>query len=141
MAPEENAIVFDGDGFFKTGDIARIDETGRIKITGRIKEMVNRGGESISATEIENLISEHPDVAIVAVIPMPDPEMEEKVCAFIQPKPQKVLSFEEVISFLKAKKASVLQFPEHMEFVKQMPLTKAGKLDKKALKEAIMAKI
>ena len=141
MAPEENAIVFDGDGFFKTGDIARIDETGRIKITGRIKEMVNRGGESISATEIENLISEHPDVAIVAVIPMPDPEMEEKVCAFIQPKPQKVLSFEEVISFLKAKKASVLQFPEHIEFVKQMPLTKAGKLDKKALKKAIMAKI
>jgi len=141
IAPEENAIVFDGDGFFKTGDIASIDETGRIRITGRIKEMVNRGGESISATEIENLIGEHPDVAIVAVIPMPDPQLGEKVCAYIQPKPQKVLDFEEVISFLKVKKASVLQFPEHMEFVEQMPLTKAGKIDKRALKKAIMEKI
>ena len=103
--------------------------------------MVNRGGESISATEIENLIGEHPDVAIVAVIPMPDPQLGEKVCAYIQPKPQKVLNFEEVISFLKVKKASVLQFPEHMEFVEQMPLTKAGKIDKRALKKAIMEKI
>jgi len=141
MAPEENKIVFNRDGFFKTGDIASIDETGEIKITGRIKEMVNRGGESISATEIENLISEHPDVAIAAVIPMPDPEMGEKVCAYIQPKPKKVLNFEKVISFLKVRKASVLQFPEHMEFVEQMPLTKAGKIDKNALKKAIMEKI
>ena len=64
MNPEENAKVFDADGFFKTGDVAVIDEKGYVTITGRLKEMINRGGESISATVIESLINRHPDVAV-----------------------------------------------------------------------------
>ena len=71
-----------------------IDETGDIVLSGRLKEMINRGGESISSTEIEKLISSHPDVALVAVIPMPDPEMGEKACAYIQPTPGAELDFE-----------------------------------------------
>lgn len=134
-APEENVKIFDRDGFFRTGDVARIDETGRITLAGRIKEMINRGGESISATEIENLICDHSDVVSVAVIPMPDPEMGERVCAYIQAKPGAELTFQEIISFLKGEKASVLQLPERIEFLNELPHTRAGKIDKRALME------
>jgi len=139
--PEENEKVFDKNGFFKTGDVANIDDAGSITLTGRVKEMINRGGESISATEIENLIIDHPDVVTVAVIPMPDPEMGERVCAYIQPRPRADLNFEKIISFLKEKKASVLQLPEHIEFIDGMPFTKAEKIDKRALREDIKKKI
>jgi len=140
-APKENKMVFDKDGFFRTGDVVRIDEAGNVTITGRIKEMINRGGESISATEIEGLIIGCPGVAMVAVIPMPDPMMGERVCAYIQPKPGIDLNFDKIIAYLKEKKASVLQFPERIEFIDHMPLTKAEKVDKRALLEDIKKKI
>jgi 2,3-dihydroxybenzoate-AMP ligase/mycobactin salicyl-AMP ligase len=139
--PEENAKAFTEDGFFRTGDMARIDEEGRITLTGRIKEMINRGGESISAAPIEGLIVSHPDVKAVAVVAMPDPLMGERVCAYIQPKPGAQLTFEEIINFLKEKKASVLQLPERIEFIQDMPLTAAEKIDKKALQEDIRKKL
>jgi non-ribosomal peptide synthetase component E (peptide arylation enzyme) len=140
-APDENSRAFTEEGFFRTGDVARIDERSYITLTGRIKEMINRGGESISATEIERLISGHPGVALVAVIPMPDPALGERVCAYIQPKSDATLNFEEIISYLKQRKASVLQFPERIEFVDAMPLTKAEKVDKKFLREDIDRKL
>ncbi len=140
-APQENANAFTEDGFFRTGDVARIDGNGLISITGRIKEMINRGGESISATEIERLIGSHPEVALVAVIPMPDPVFGEKVCAYIQPKPQASLTFEKVIAYLRERKASVLQLPERVEFVEAIPLTKVQKVDKRALREDIRKKL
>jgi non-ribosomal peptide synthetase component E (peptide arylation enzyme) len=139
--PEENKKAFTEDGFFRTGDVAKIDEKGYIKITGRIKEMINRGGESISATEIERLISRHSDVAAVAVIPMPDPLMGERVCAYIQPKTGAHLTFEGIISFLKDQKASVLQLPERIEFIDAMPYTGVQKVDKKSLREDIEKKL
>lgn len=139
--PEENKKVFTRKGFFRTGDLARIDDKGYITLTGRIKEMINRGGESISATEIERLITRHPAVAAVAVIPMPDPLMGERVCAYIQPKAGARVTFEEVISFLKGQKASVLQLPERIEFVDAMPYTGAQKTDKRVLQEDISKKL
>lgn len=140
-SPEENDKVFEEDGFFRTGDVARIDERGYITLTGRVKEMINRGGESISATEIEKLIVDHPDVVNVAVVPMPDPEMGERVCAYIQARPEAKLTFDSIITFLKEKKASVLQLPERIEFIKDMPYTKAEKIDKGALKQDIGEKV
>lgn len=139
--PEENKKAFDRNGFFKTGDLAMMDDQGNITITGRIREMINRGGESISAVEIENLISSHPDVASVAVIGMPDRVMGERVCAYVQPKLGAKLDFDGIISFLKSKKASVLQLPERIEFVDSLPLTQANKIDKRALLEDIKKKI
>jgi 2,3-dihydroxybenzoate-AMP ligase/mycobactin salicyl-AMP ligase len=139
--PEENKKAFTKDGFFRTGDVATINEKGYITLTGRIKEMINRCGESISATEIERLINRHPDVAAVAVIPMPDPFMGERVCAYIQPKTGTQLSSNEIISFLKDRKASVLQLPERIEFIDTMPYTGAEKLDKKFLREDIEKKL
>jgi len=139
--PEENAEAFTEDGFFRTGDMAKIDETGRITLTGRIKEMINRGGESISATPIEGLVAAHPDVTAVAVISMPDPLMGERVCAYIQPKAGAELTFDGIISFLKEQKASVLQFPERIEFIQDMPLTAAEKIDKKVLRADVDEKL
>ncbi len=139
--PDENSRVFDPDGFFKTGDVAVIDERGYVRLTGRLKEMINRGGESISATVIESLISRHPSVAVVAVVPMPDPVMGERVCAYIQPASGCRLTFEEVISFLRAERASVQHLPERIEFVDEMPYTGVQKINKAALRADIAAKL
>ena len=139
--PEENAKVFAGDGFFKTGDLATISEEGYIRLCGRIKEMINRGGESISATDIEKLIVLHPEVAMVAVVPMPDKLMGERVCAYIETEKDSALSFEAIIEFLKSQKASVLQLPERIVFIEKMPMTGVGKLDKTALRKDIEKKI
>ena len=139
--PEENEKAFTSDGFFKTGDVAKIDEKGYITLTGRIKEMINRGGESISAVEIERLISDHPDVQMVAVVPMPDKDLGERACAYIQPMPGKKLDFEGIIGFMKSRQVSVLQLPERIEFVDEIPLTKAGKMDKSALVKDITEKV
>jgi len=138
--PEENASVFDPDGFFKTGDLATISEDGYITICGRIKEMINRGGESISATDIEKLIIRNPKVASVAVIPVPDKLMGERVCACIETKNNAAMTFEDIIDFLKSQNASVLQLPEHIVFIESMPLTKAGKVDKQAMRKFVEEK-
>ncbi|MFK5953122.1 MAG: AMP-binding protein [Desulfobacterium sp.] len=140
-SPQENNKAFDQNGFFRTGDIARISDKGYITLTGRLKEMINRAGESISATVIERLIQQHPDVAVVAVIAMPDPLMGERACAYVQPMDGKTLTFQEIISFLKEKKASVLELPERIEFITKMPLTKAEKLNKNELVNDIKAKL
>ena len=138
---EESKNIFTKDGFFKTGDLAKIDEYGNIKITGRIKDIIIRGGENISATDIENLICSHPGIEDVAVVGMPDKELGERVCAYVQPTAGTKLGFDEIISFLRNKGASVLQLPERIEFVDSIPLTKVGKADKKTLREDIKKRL
>jgi 2,3-dihydroxybenzoate-AMP ligase/mycobactin salicyl-AMP ligase len=138
---EDNIITFTEDGFFKTGDLAKIDQSGTIMITGRIKETILRGGETISAVGIERLISSHRSVADVAVIGMPDKTLGERICAYIQLKDGANLSFEELIAYLRGSGASVMQLPERVEFIEKIPLTNIGKADKKALKEDIGKKL
>lgn len=138
---EENGKIFTKDGFFKTGDLARIDEEGTITLTGRIKETILRGGETISAVGIERLISGHPGIADVAVIGMPDRDLGERVCAYIVVRRGATLAFDDVITFLRGQGASVMQLPERIEFVKAIPLTKIGKADKKVLKDDIVKKL
>jgi len=132
---------FTEDGFFKTGDLARIDDLGNVTITGRIKDIILRGGENINTAEIEKLIIGHPMVENVAVIGMPDKELGERICAYIRLAPKSALGFDGIISFLKDKGASVLQLPERIEFVDEIPLTKVGKADKKALVEDIKKRL
>lgn len=133
----DNSECFTNDGYFRTGDLAVIDELGNIRITGRIKDIIIRGGENIGAGEIEDLIGRHPDVDDVAVIGMSDEELGERVCAYIQLVPGAALSPEDLISFLVSQGASKLLLPERIEFVETIPLTKVGKPDKKALREDI----
>jgi 2,3-dihydroxybenzoate-AMP ligase/mycobactin salicyl-AMP ligase len=138
---EENKNVFTEDGFFRTGDLAKISESGIITITGRIKETILRGGETLSAIGIERLISSHPAVADVAVIGMPDKALGERICAYVQLKEGTRLSLEELVAYLKGIGASVLQLPERLEIIDSIPLTKVGKADKKVLKEDIQRKL
>jgi 2,3-dihydroxybenzoate-AMP ligase len=140
-SPEDNKMTFTEDGAFKTGDLARIDQEGVIRITGRIKETILRGGETISAVAIEGLISTHPAVRQVAVIGMPDRALGERICAYVCLREGKTLSFEEMITHLKSVGASVLQLPERLELIDEFPLTKVGKVDKKALKKDIAMKL
>ena len=137
----ENREVFTADGFYRTGDLVRFDPEGRMTITGRKKDVIIRGGENISAREVEELVAGHPGVDLVAVVGMPDPVLGERVCAFIKPKPDRVITFEDIITFLKSKNTSVLYLPERVEIVSEIPLTPVGKIDKKKLREDIRVKI
>jgi non-ribosomal peptide synthetase component E (peptide arylation enzyme) len=137
----ENREVFTADGFYRTGDLVRFDPQGWMTITGRKKDVIIRGGENISAREVEDLVAGYPAVDLVAVVGMPDPVLGERVCAFIKPKAERVITFEDVITFLKAQNTSVLYLPERIEIVSELPLTPVGKMDKKKLREDIRVKI
>ncbi len=136
-SPEENSQIFTKDGFFKTGDRARKDRAGNITITGRIKDIINRGGEKISALDIENRLTAHPEIEEAAVVGMPDAVLGERICAYVRTRQEAALSFEEIVAFLKSGGASVQQLPERIEFVGELPMTKVGKIDKKVLREDI----
>ena len=138
---EDRAKVFTKDGFFRTGDQAKKDELGNIWVTGRLKDIIIRGGENISAVEIENLVSTHPAVMDSAVVAMPDEILGERVCAFVVAKPGFVPTLDDIVSFLKDRGASVLQLPERIELVEDLPMTKVGKVDKKSLREEIKKRI
>lgn len=138
---EENKKIFTRDGFLKTGDLAVISETGYIKITGRIKDIIIRGGENIGARDVEDLIASYPGVEYVAVVGMPDPLLGEKVCAYVKMVEGHRGRFDKIIQHLKGKGASVLVLPERIEFVDEIPLTKAGKPDKKVLRADILKKL
>jgi len=139
--PEENQRAFTTDGFFRTGDLARFDRSGNVTITGRIKDMINRGGEKISPAQVEKLLLAHPDIADAAVIGMPDRALGEKVCAYLRPAAGKTPTPAEIAAFMTANGASKLLLPERFEFVDVLPLTEAGKHDKKALREEIKQKL
>ncbi len=140
--PEENRRAFTPDGFFRTGDLARIDHSGNLKITGRIKDLINRGGEKISPAQIEGLLLSHPDIVDAAVVGMPDAALGEKVCAYVRPVPEKqYLTPAAIEAFLESRGASKFLIPERFEFVDALPLTEAGKHDKKVLREDIKRKL
>jgi 2,3-dihydroxybenzoate-AMP ligase/mycobactin salicyl-AMP ligase len=134
---EERREVFTHDGYYRTGDLAKIDERGYITITGRRKDVIIRGGETLVPSEMENLIRRHPGVEQAAVVGMPDPQIGERACAFVVPKPGRTLAFEEMIRFLKSQGAGVLLLPERLEIVDHLPETDIGKVDKKALRQEI----
>ncbi len=140
-SPEENKQIFTQDGLFKTGDRARKDKFGNITITGRIKDIIIRGGEKISPADIEKLVTAHPNIREAAVIGMPDPILGERICAYVVAEPGALVTFDAVISFLKGRGASVQQLPERIEFVESLPATKVGKIDKKALRDDIKKKL
>jgi len=139
--PEENKKSFTSNGFFRTGDLARIDESGNIRITGRIKDIIIRGGENISPAQIEDLLLSCPGVADAAVIGIPDKELGEKVCAYIRPTAGARLEPEEIKKLMESRGASKLLVPERFEFVDTLPMTQAGKHDKKALREDMKEKM
>jgi 2,3-dihydroxybenzoate-AMP ligase/mycobactin salicyl-AMP ligase len=139
--PEENEKSFLRGGFFRTGDRAKITRSGNLKITGRTKDIIIRGGENISPAMVEEILCSHPSIADAAVIGMPDKDLGEKVCAYVRLTEGVKMDPEEIKSFMESQGASNLLIPERFEFLSVLPLTEAGKHDKKALREDIKQKI
>ena len=139
--PVENEKSFTKDGYFRTGDQARIAPDGTLKITGRIKDLIIRGGENVTPGQVEDILSSHPGVAEVAVIGMPDKALGEKVCAYLRLAPGASPDVEGIKAFMAEKGASSLLIPERFEFVDSFPMTQAGKIDKKVLKKDIAQKL
>ena len=140
-AEEHNRVAFTSDGFYRTGDMVRLHPTGNLVVEGRRKDMINRGGEKISAEEVENLVLSHSSVHMAAVVAMPDPVMGERSCAFVIPRLGRGLTLEELTSFLLDKKIAKFKLPERLEVVESFPLTGVGKVSKKDLRDQIAAKL
>ena len=139
--PEYNARQFTADGFYRSGDLMRKHPSGNYIVEGRKKDLINRGGEKISAEEVENLILQHPAVKNIACVPMPDARLGEKMCAFVIPHPGKALSLDELVQFLAAKDMAKFKLPERLEIVNEFPVSTFGKVSKKALAETVAKKL
>jgi len=139
--PEYNARQFTSDGFYRSGDLMRRHPSGNYVVEGRKKDLINRGGEKISAEEVENLILSHPAVQNIACVPMPDPNLGEKMCACVIPKKGRSLSLEELVAFLKDKEIARFKLPERLEILPDFPVSTFGKVSKKALVEMVTAKL
>ncbi len=130
-----DAEGFDDDGWFRTGDLGIIDADGWVSITGRLKDIIIRKGENISAKEIEDLLFAHPKVADVAVVGVPDDERGELACAVVVAKPGEVLGFVEMQDYLRGANLSAHKIPERLEFVESLPRNPSGKVLKRDLRK------
>ena len=140
-APEYNARVFTPDGFYLTGDLMRRHPSGNLIVEGRKKDLINRGGEKISAEEVENLILGHPAVQNVACVPMPDPVLGERTCAFVIAKPGRPVTLADLASFLTEAGIAKYKLPERVELVEEFPLSPFGKVSKQTLAKRVAEKI
>ncbi len=139
--PEYNARQFTSDGFYRSGDLMRMHPSGNYVVEGRKKDLINRGGEKISAEEVENLILMHASVQNVACVPMPDPNMGEKMCAFVILKSNTSLDLKTLVEFLLTKEIAKFKLPERLEILGDFPVSTFGKVSKKALGELIADKL
>jgi len=131
----------DADGWFATGDRARMDADGYVTIAGRTKDIIVRGGENISAKEVEDLIFEHPDVKEVAIVAMSDPVMVEKACAVVVPVPGATVDLDGLVAHLTMKRIARQKLPERVEIVSELPKTATGKVQKFRLREYVAEQI
>jgi cyclohexanecarboxylate-CoA ligase len=131
-----DAAAFDEDGWFRTGDLGMVDEAGNLTITGRLKDVIIRKGENISAKELEDLLFTHPKVAEVAVVGLPDPASGERACAVVvTAEGQPDITFEEMASHLKDAGLITRKLPEQLEIVDVLPRNPSGKIVKQDLRE------
>jgi cyclohexanecarboxylate-CoA ligase len=131
--PELGAV--DDEGWFDTGDLARMDEHGYIRITGRSKDVIIRGGENVPVVEIEALLYRHPKLLVVSVVGMPDARLGERACAFVVPRSGATVSLADLTGFLEAQGVAKQYWPERVELVAEMPVTPSGKIQKFKLRE------
>ncbi len=137
--PEYNARQFTPEGFYRSGDLMKQHPSGNYIVEGRKKDLINRGGEKISAEEIENLILMHPSVQNIACVPMPDANLGERMCAFVILKRGASLDLKTLVDFLLSKEIAKYKLPERLEILKDFPVSTFGKVSKKALGESITA--
>lgn len=137
-AEEHNRTAFTADGYYRTGDLVRRHPSGNLVVEGRKKDLINRGGEKISAEEIENLILGHPAVLNVALVAVPDSVLGERACACVIPRPGATVTLEELTRFLhEERRVARFKLPERLALYERFPTTAVGKVSKKALREEL----
>jgi cyclohexanecarboxylate-CoA ligase/acyl-CoA synthetase len=132
------ADAFTADGWFRTGDLARMTADGNIRITGRLKEVINRGGVKFNPADIEALIDRHPAVMQCAIAPLPDPVMGERACCFAVLKPGAALTLDDIRAWLTQHEIAKTKWPERLEIVAEMPLTPTRKIKKAELVRGLL---
>jgi 3-phosphoshikimate 1-carboxyvinyltransferase len=133
--PEWTASAFTPDGWFRTGDLGVIDDSGYVRITGRLRDVINRGGEKIPVAEVEQLLGDHPAIADVAIVAMPDARLGERACAFVVLREGARLDFEQLQHYLDACQVAKHYWPERLEIVAELPRTPSGKVQKYVLRD------
>jgi cyclohexanecarboxylate-CoA ligase len=133
--PELTAEAITPDGWYRTGDLARIDAAGYVRITGRVKDVINRGGEKVPVAEIEQLLHAHPAVGDVAIVAMPDERLGERACAFVVLDNGAHLDFDAMLEYLDSKRVAKTYWPERLELVETLPRTPSGKIQKFVLRD------
>lgn len=140
--PELTAHALDEEGWYYSGDLCRMDEAGYIKITGRKKDIIVRGGENISSREVEDILLQHPKIHDACVVAMPDERLGERSCAYVVLKaPHHSLSLEEVVAFFSRKRVAKYKYPEHIVVIEKLPRTASGKIQKFLLRKDIMRRL
>ncbi|MBP0501636.1 medium-chain fatty-acid--CoA ligase [Escherichia coli] len=140
--PELTARALDEEGWYYSGDLCRMDEAGYIKITGRKKDIIVRGGENISSREVEDILLQHPEIHDACVVAMPDERLGERSCAYVVLKaPHHSLSLEEVVAFFSRKRVAKYKYPEHIVVIEKLPRTASGKIQKFLLRKDIMRRL
>ena len=127
----------DSDGWFDTGDLARIDAQGYVRITGRSKDVIIRGGENIPVVEIESLLYRHPAIAMAAIVAYPDERLGERACAVVVLKPGQSLDLPSLVDYLKEQKVATQYIPEKLVVRDAMPATPSGKIQKFKLRDML----
>jgi len=140
-APEANARAFTPDGWYASGDIVERRPDGNLIVQGRDKDMINRGGEKISAEEIESLVYRIEDVTMAAAIAMPDQVLGERLCLYITVKPGTEVTLEQIQDLLRRTGVAAFKIPEHLVVVDELPTTKVGKINKKDLRADIAERL
>ncbi|HAY4554387.1 TPA: medium-chain fatty-acid--CoA ligase [Escherichia coli] len=140
--PELTARALDEEGWYYSGDLCRMDEAGYIKITGRKKDIIVRGGENISSREVEDILLQHPKIHDACVVAMPDERLGERSCAYVVLKaPHHSLSLDEVVAFFSRKRVAKYKYPEHIVVIEKLPRTASGKIQKFLLRKDIMRRL
>ncbi|MDT7745549.1 MAG: hypothetical protein QOE59_4627 [Actinomycetota bacterium] len=135
--PARTAATIDDEGWHHTGDLGRMDAEGYLRVSGRLKDIIIRGGTNISAAEVEGHVGAHPDVAQVAVVAYPDDRLGEKVCAVVVPVPGRQPGLADVTDFLRGRAISLQKLPERLLLVDELPMTATGKVQKFLLREQV----
>lgn len=139
--PEMTAESFTPDGWLRTGDRGRLDAAGNLRITGRSKDIVVRGGENIPVVEVEDLLHKHPKIRNVAIVGVPDPRLQERACAVVVPVEGETFTFEEMIAYLAEQQLAKNYFPEFLILRDSFPMTPSGKVQKFVLRQDAAAQL
>ncbi|EGT8640568.1 medium-chain fatty-acid--CoA ligase [Shigella flexneri] len=140
--PELTARALDEEGWYYSGDLCRMDEAGYIKITGRKKDIIVRGGENISSREVEDILLQHPKIHDACVVAMPDERLGERSCDYVVLKaPHHSLSLEEMAAFFSRKRVAKYKYPEHIVVIEKLPRTASDKIQKFLLRKDIIRRL